>query len=239
MHYIRSQQKKPYVVITLATMASPPQDQSGPANNISDPTYARKLKENILSEEVVARSTKKAFVEGVDSKVIVTSSMFNGCQTIFGSKEEDDYMAAPYQYSLVGKVWIKQTWYFDGFPMRVLKWTSDFDPTEESPIMLVWIKVFDLRPHWFHRHFLYHVANLIRKPLKLDEATAEIENPMFARMCVEINVLDKLVPNVPIQIDGKTRYSKFTYEGIPEYCKIFHHRGHAMAACFERKEKVD
>ncbi|KAG8387072.1 hypothetical protein BUALT_Bualt03G0215300 [Buddleja alternifolia] len=229
-------------------MAVPPPDPSGQAS------YAGKLKGTISLTETAERSAKKAFIEGVDSKVIGTSAMVNGRQTIFVSKEEDDYMAAPYQYSLVGKfshgyptmtrlrakfpalglnkgfkigaldhkhvwirlfdpndyarVWIKQTWYFDGFPMRVLKWTSEFDPTEESPIMPVWIKVSGLRPHWFHRQFLYHVASLIGKPLKLDEATIEIANPMFARMCVEINVLDKLVPNVPIQKDGKSRFFK-------------------------------
>ncbi|KAG8377833.1 hypothetical protein BUALT_Bualt08G0074700 [Buddleja alternifolia] len=207
-------------------------------------SYAEKLKGTISLTETVERLAKKAFVEGVDSKVIGTSTMVNGRQTIFVSKEEDDYMATPYQYSLVGK-------FSHGYPTmtrlrakfaalglnKVLKWTSEFDPTEESPIMPVWIKVFVLRPHWFHRQFLYHVASLIGKPLKLDEATTEIANPMFARMCVEINVLDKLVPNVPIQIDGKTRFFKVTYEGIPAYCKICHHRGHTMAACFERNEK--
>ncbi|KAG8372114.1 hypothetical protein BUALT_Bualt12G0032800 [Buddleja alternifolia] len=264
-----------------------PPDQRGPASTaVSQPTtYAEKLKVNGLPAEVSARSAKKAFIKGVDSKVIGTSAMFNGRQTIFVSKEEDDFMAAPFQYSLVGKfshgyptmsrlrakfaalglnkgfkigvldhkhvwirlfdpndyarVWMKQTWYFDGFPMRVLKWTSNFDPKEESPIMPVWVKVFGLRPHWFHRQFLYHVASLIGKPLKLDEATTEIENPMFARMCVEINVLDRLLPDVPIQIDGKTQYFKVTYEGIPDYCKIYRHRGHSMTACYERKDHVE
>ncbi|KAG8387405.1 hypothetical protein BUALT_Bualt02G0018100 [Buddleja alternifolia] len=49
------------------------------------------------------QSAKKAFFEGVDSKVIGTSAVYNGRKTIFLSKEEDDYMAAPFQYSLVGK----------------------------------------------------------------------------------------------------------------------------------------
>ncbi|KAG8371145.1 hypothetical protein BUALT_Bualt13G0056300 [Buddleja alternifolia] len=174
--------------------------------------------------------------------------MINGRKTILLSKEEDDFMAAPYQCSPVGifshgyptmtrlrakfaalgllkgfkigvldnkhvwirlfdpndyaRVWMKQTWYFDGFPMRVLKWTSNFDPKKESPIMPIWIKVFGLRPHWFHRQFLYHVASLIGKPLKLDEATTKIENPVVARICAEINVLDKFLPDIPIQIDG-------------------------------------
>ncbi|KAG8371506.1 hypothetical protein BUALT_Bualt13G0094700 [Buddleja alternifolia] len=166
-------------------------------------SYADKLKSNKLPQELAAK-------------------------TIFISKEEDDFMEAPFQYALVCKfsqgyrtmqrlrtkfeamglnkgfkigvldhkhvwislfdpndyarVWMKQTLYFDSFPMRVLKWTSDFNPNEESPIMPIWIKVFGLRPHWFHRQFLYHIASLVGKLLKLNEATMDIANPMVARI---------------------------------------------------------
>ncbi|KAG8378930.1 hypothetical protein BUALT_Bualt07G0035800 [Buddleja alternifolia] len=100
--------------------------------------------------------------------------------------------------------------------MRVLKWTSDFNPAKESPIKPIWIKVFGIRPHLFHRKFLHHIASLIGKPLKLDEATTKIENPAVAWICVEINVLEKLQPDVPIQIDGRTHYFKiFNMKGFP------------------------
>ncbi|KAG8366535.1 hypothetical protein BUALT_Bualt17G0090000 [Buddleja alternifolia] len=130
------------------------------------------------------------------------------------------------------RVWMKQTWYLDGYPMRVLKWTSEFDPAEESPIMPIWIKIFGLRPHWFHRRFLYHVASFVGKPLKLDEATTEIDNPVVARICVEINVLEKLQQDVQVQINGKIQLLKIKYERIPDYCRICRHRGHTMAACY-------
>ncbi|KAG8390121.1 hypothetical protein BUALT_Bualt01G0050600 [Buddleja alternifolia] len=230
----------------------PTADQPGPSfpivNNHSLSSYAEKLKGSTCPQELAVRAAKKAFVHGVDTKIIGSSAVVNGRKTIFLSKEEDEFMVAPFQYALVGKlfdpnnyarIWMKQTWYFDGFPMRVLKWTADFDPTQESPIMPIWIKIFGLKPHWFHRQFLYHVASLIGKPLKLDEATTEIDNPVAARICVEINVLDKLTPDIPIQIDGQTRLCKVQYEGIPEYCRVCRHRGHTIAACYARKEKDD
>ncbi|KAG8377333.1 hypothetical protein BUALT_Bualt08G0022300 [Buddleja alternifolia] len=266
-------------------MASPP--ATDPVDPAAPPdgkpvSYVDKLKSNTLPPEVAARSTKKAFIHDVDSNVIGTSVIFNGRRTIFLSKDDNDLMAAPFQYALVGKfshgyptmqrlrlklevmgllkgfkirvldhkhvwirlydpndyarVWMKQTCYFDGFPMRVLKWTSEFNPNEESSLMPIWIKVFGLRPHWFHRNFLYHIVSLIGKPLKLDEATMDIANPMVARMCMEVNVLEKLQPDIPIQINGKTMFFKVKYEGIPQYCKLCHHRGHMMAACYLRKE---
>ncbi|KAG8383798.1 hypothetical protein BUALT_Bualt04G0051100 [Buddleja alternifolia] len=249
--------------------APPPADHTALKTNSGSQTatkvsYAATLKANPRPTELAARAAKKAFVHGIDTNVIGTSAMVNGRKTIFLSKEENEYMAAPFQYALVGKfshgyptmtrlrakfasldlkngfkiglLDHKHTWYFDGYPMRVLKWTSDFNPSEESPIMPIWIKIFGLRPHWFHRGFLYHIASLIGKPLKLDEATTEIDNPVVARICVEVNVLEKLQFDVPIQIDDKTHYFKVQYEGIPEYCRICRHRGHSIAACFKGKE---
>ncbi|KAG8383759.1 hypothetical protein BUALT_Bualt04G0047200 [Buddleja alternifolia] len=116
--------------------------------------------------------------------------------------------------------------------MRVLKQTPDFDPKEESPIMPIYIKKFGLKPHWFHRKFLYHVPSLIGKPIKLNEATTEIDNPVVARMCVEINILERLPPDIQIKVAGKTILLKVQYEGIPQYCRICKHRDHVMAACY-------
>ncbi|KAG8362639.1 hypothetical protein BUALT_BualtUnG0055700 [Buddleja alternifolia] len=202
---------------TVDPQVLPVSDPETSNNNLNTSTYAQKLKVNPRTKELASRATKKAFVQGIDSNVIGFSAIVNGRKPIFLSKEEDDFMAAPHQYSLVGKfshgypsmirlrakfaalglkngfkigvldhkhvwirlfdandyarVWMKQTWYFDSFLMRVMKWTHDFDPNEGSPIMPIWIKVLGLRPHWFHKQFLYHVASLIGKPLKLDEAT--------------------------------------------------------------------
>ncbi|KAG8385901.1 hypothetical protein BUALT_Bualt03G0093300 [Buddleja alternifolia] len=154
-------------------------------------------------------------------------------------------MAAPYQYALIGKfshgyptmtrlrAKFAALGLIKGFKIGVLDnkhWTPDFDPNEESHIMPIWIKVLGLKPHWFHRQFLFHVASIIGKPLKLDEATSEIENPAVARICVEINVMEKLQSEIPVQVEGKTSLLRIQYEGIPEYGRICRHRGHTMAS---------
>ncbi|KAG8388220.1 hypothetical protein BUALT_Bualt02G0103000 [Buddleja alternifolia] len=122
-------------------------------------------------------------------------------------------MAAPYQYSLIGKfshgystmtrlrAKFAALGLLKGFKIGVLvlKWTLDFDPNEESPIMPIWIKVLGLKPHWFHKQFLFHVSSIIGKPFKPDEATTEIENHAVARICVEINVIEKLQKEIPVQ----------------------------------------
>ncbi|KAG8378904.1 hypothetical protein BUALT_Bualt07G0033000 [Buddleja alternifolia] len=174
---------------------------SADINNTSTETYATKLKGNPRPKELAARSAKKAFIHGVDTKIIRSSAIVNGRKAIFLSNEEDDFMAAPFQYALVGK-------FSHGYPTMTR----------------------------LHAKF---VALGINKGFKIDEATTEIDNPVVARICVEINVLDKLQPDIPIQIEGHTRFCKVQYEGIPEYCKICRHRGHSIASCYLRKAQED
>ncbi|KAG8380838.1 hypothetical protein BUALT_Bualt06G0058100 [Buddleja alternifolia] len=66
-------------------------------------TYMEKLKVNTWPQEIVVWASKKTFVHGMDLKVIGTSALFNGKKTIFLLKEEDGFMATPYQYSLAGE----------------------------------------------------------------------------------------------------------------------------------------
>ena len=37
------------------------------------------------------------------------------------------------------RLWVRQTWYINGNAIRIFKWTIDFQYSEESPIVLVWI----------------------------------------------------------------------------------------------------
>ncbi|KAK4383740.1 hypothetical protein Sango_2747900 [Sesamum angolense] len=95
-------------------------------------------------------------------------------------------------------------WIFDSFHMRVFKWTLDFDPQIESPIAPVWIHLPGLPVHLFEKNALFTLATKIRKPLRMDEPTADLSRPDLARVCVEIDVTSPKVQAVHLQIEGKT-----------------------------------
>ncbi|KAG8365104.1 hypothetical protein BUALT_Bualt18G0069500 [Buddleja alternifolia] len=59
----------------------------------------------------------------------------------------------------------------------------------------------------------------------------------MARVCVEINILEKLQPDIPIQTDGVARFCKVQYEGVLDYCRICRHRGHSISSCYLKKER--
>lgn len=65
-----------------------------------------------------------------------------------------------YILSLGSLRWTQQVWMIDGAPMRVFKWTADFDTKTESSIAPILIGFPELPLHLFHRKALFELALL-------------------------------------------------------------------------------
>lgn len=77
---------------------------------------------------------------------------------------EDDYSC----------LFLKPSWYIDGCPMGVIKWTLSFSPTRETSIVPVWIS-FPLLPiHFRAKSFLFALAIAIGVPLRIDKPTLDL-----------------------------------------------------------------
>ncbi|CAH9082753.1 unnamed protein product [Cuscuta europaea] len=77
---------------------------------------------------------------------------------------EEDYM----------RCWNRQSWIIQGHVMRVTKWTPDFRPNVESPVVPVWILLEGLSVHLHDKRALFDIAGLIGRPIKIDTATANL-----------------------------------------------------------------
>ncbi|KAL0417384.1 UNVERIFIED_CONTAM: hypothetical protein Slati_3570300 [Sesamum latifolium] len=60
-----------------------------------------------------------------------TVSMINAKHVLISLSNEVDF----------SRLWLRQIWYIQGFPMRVFKWTPTFTPAQESSIVPVWSKL--------------------------------------------------------------------------------------------------
>lgn len=78
--------------------------------------------------------------------------------------------------------------------MRVFKWKSNFRLDIESPIVPVWFSLPGLPIYVFYKHTLFSIANMIGKPLIIDQPIANLMRPSVARVCIEID-LTKDIPN--------------------------------------------
>ncbi|XP_019161197.1 PREDICTED: uncharacterized protein LOC109157811 [Ipomoea nil] len=130
------------------------------------------------------------------------------------------------------RCWLRKSWSIKGAIMRVFKWTPDFRPEFESPIVPVWIAFEGLPAHLQDKRAIFSIANLIGSPLKVDSSTLLHNRPSVARVCVELDVSTDLTHQIWINngsFGGFTQ--KVTYEFVPPYCKECRKFGHTVADC--------
>ncbi|XP_019175644.1 PREDICTED: uncharacterized protein LOC109170966 [Ipomoea nil] len=136
------------------------------------------------------------------------------------------------------RCWLRKTWSIKGALMRVFKWTPDFHPDMESPIVPVWIAFEGLPAHLQDKRVIYSIANLIGSPLKVDSSTLLHNRPSVARVCVELDVSTTLTNQVWINNGSFGGFAqKVTYEFIPPYCLGCRKFGHLKSECSAQSEK--
>ena len=74
-------------------------------------------------------------------------------------------------------------WFVDRHPMRVFKWSPDFDPFFESPIAPIWCNLVGLPIHLFERSALFAIGGLLGTPIQVDYATNYLRNDFLLQDC--------------------------------------------------------
>ena len=129
------------------------------------------------------------------------------------------------------RCWLRRFWSFQGFGMRVLKWTPSFSVDSEPSIVPIWIRLPNLPVHFFAKGPLFSIGRLVGEPLRLDASTAAITRPNVARLCVEIDLLKDLPNRVWIVNGSFGFWQKIEYENVPDYCRCCHKLGHTADVC--------
>ncbi|KAL2242474.1 UNVERIFIED_CONTAM: hypothetical protein Sindi_0365400 [Sesamum indicum] len=153
-----------------------------------------------------------------------TVTMITNRHVLINLKNEADYT----------KLWIQRLWHIDGFPMRTFKWTPSFRPQQESSLAPVWIRFPTLPAHLFHKDALYAIASLVGTPLKLDEPTLFQSRLTAARVCVEVDLANKLTEEIVIGIGNEEVVQKVVFENLPKYCMLCKHVGHEAQNCYTK-----
>ncbi|CAH9068787.1 unnamed protein product [Cuscuta epithymum] len=129
------------------------------------------------------------------------------------------------------RFWLRKTWFFSGFEIRVSKWTPDFMPNTDSPITPVWISLDSLPIHLFEKSALFSIASLIGKPVKIDVSTLRLSRPSMARICVELDVSVNLPSKIWIGNGSNGFFQNVTYEEVPLFCNGCKTFGHSLKNC--------
>ncbi|VFQ77918.1 unnamed protein product [Cuscuta campestris] len=133
---------------------------------------------------------------------------------------------------------LKEQITFNGIhPMRLFRWTKDFDLDTETSIALVWVLFHDLPYHYFNDKALALLCKPIGKYLGVDTATLEGTKPTYARVRIEMDLLKPLVSKVfvgtstEIGKEDEGFLQLVEYEKIPFFCTHCRRQGHSVERC--------
>lgn len=103
---------------------------------------------------------------------------------------ENDYFLAKfnsiddYKYAKYERPWTVMDHY-----LIVKEWVHDCDPfMDNTERVIIWVRFPCLPFEYYNKNFLFKVAEMIGKPIKIDEATSLISRGKFARLCVEVDI---------------------------------------------------
>lgn len=125
----------------------------------------------------------------------------------------------------------RRSWYISGCHMRITKWTVDFDPSTDVPIVPAWIALPGLPIHLHRKEALFEIVKPIGSPIKLDVATTEGLRPSVARVCVEVYVSQELPQKIYLQAKSRFILQSIVCEDLPLFCTSCRRLGHAVSSC--------
>lgn len=102
---------------------------------------------------------------------------------------EEDYLKA-----LAGGPWFLFDYY-----LAVQRWKPGFDPTQDKMQNIVlWVQLPELPVKLYHPKALHKIGCVLGKPIKLDSNTASGNRGRYARICIDVDIGNPLVPKIQV-----------------------------------------
>ncbi|XP_027368417.1 uncharacterized protein LOC113874394 [Abrus precatorius] len=135
--------------------------------------------------------------------------------------DENDYKHAPYE----------GPWKVADHYLIVQRWRLFFLKTEQKVRKIaVWVRIPGLNMELYNTNFLRRVGSKIGTMLKVDQITSIHSRGRFARICVELDIRKKLVPQVKVWGVAMN----LEYEGLHQVCFNCGRYGHKQEWCSEK-----
>lgn len=133
-------------------------------------------------------------------------------------------------------VWFRRVIDIEGLQMWFQKWTPDFKPEEDLPIVPVWVLLPRLPYHMHSWSYIQQIASTIGTPLELDATTKARTRPSMAKVRVEVDLLRSLPTSIWVGREDEVSAmkgfeQKIEYEGVLKYCSHCRKLGHSMINC--------
>ncbi|GAA0142607.1 hypothetical protein LIER_42733 [Lithospermum erythrorhizon] len=91
------------------------------------------------------------------------------------------------------RLWVRLIWYVQSYPMRIFKWTPDFNTSKESRLAPIWVHLHGLLLYLFEWEALLSVANSIGTRLRIDSHNVNRVKLGTSSVSVELDVSKPLM----------------------------------------------
>ncbi|XP_020576865.1 uncharacterized protein LOC110022329 [Phalaenopsis equestris] len=116
--------------------------------------------------------------------------------------------------------------------MKIVKWTPDFDPSKEPPMVPIWYKFSSLRLPLFKMNALFNIGRALGTPLKVDAPTYNKFRPALARIQVDRDITFPELKRIWIGSDTDGFWQVIVPEQKPYYCQHCKMFGHTVEKCY-------
>ncbi|XP_020597234.1 uncharacterized protein LOC110037013, partial [Phalaenopsis equestris] len=119
-----------------------------------------------------------------------------------------------------------------GTTMKIVKWTPDFDPSKEPPVVPIWYKFPGLPLPFFKLNALFNIRRALGTPLKVDAPTYNKARLALAKIQVERDITLPEVKRIWIGSDNDGFRQNIVPEQKPYYCQHCRMFGHTVERCY-------
>jgi hypothetical protein len=119
-------------------------------------------------------------------------------------------------------------WFINQQFLTLRRWSPGFRPSEAKiSTTAVWARLPELLIELYDMNILRRIGNQLGSLLKVDARTMDNERGRYARLCVQIDLEQPLIPRIRIG----NLIQKIQYEGISAICFECGRVGHRLEAC--------
>ncbi|GKV19005.1 hypothetical protein SLEP1_g29305 [Rubroshorea leprosula] len=122
--------------------------------------------------------------------------------------------------------------FFDHY-LAIQPWEPSFHPArEKAPKTAVWVKLHGVPSMCFHEAIVLYLASKLGKPIKVDSITLLGMREKFARVCVEVDLSQKLPSTFDLDLEELPQTMVLVqYEGLHRICFHYGEFGHTEDYC--------
>lgn len=137
------------------------------------------------------------------------------------------------------QVLLKESLFIKGKPFWFSKWTINFKPDEDSPLVPVWLELPGLPANFYSNGMIQSIAGSIGHVLQVDRNTLCLTRTDVARVCVQLDVSKQPPPRVWVGAGTGGNWQTVVYPSLPLFCLSCKRLGHPPSKCKKKPAAPD